>query len=162
MKRIKLVAMDVDGTLTDGKIYMGSNGELMKTFDIKDGLAIHEILPSYGVTSAIITGRESKIVINRAEELEIPYVFQGVKDKAEKLREVASLLEISLEEIAFLGDDLGDMPAMNISGVSACPANAASKVRKIVDYVACKNSGDGAVREIIEWFEKQGLLGGRL
>lgn len=150
-KKIKLLVMDVDGTMTDGKIHMGISGEVFKTFDIKDGYAIHEILPKYGIRSAIITGRKSNIVLNRASELEIDYVFQGIKDKTAQIREIASELDISVSQIAYIGDDMIDLEAMKLCGVSGCPADAVDEVRSISSFVSAKRGGDGAVREFIEW-----------
>lgn len=150
-KKIKLLVMDVDGTMTDGKIHMGISGEVFKTFDIKDGYAIHEILPKYGIRSAIITGRKSNIVLNRASELEIDYVFQGIKDKTAQIREIASELDISVSQIAYIGDDMIDLEAMKLCGVSGCPADVVDEVRSISSFVSAKRGGDGAVREFIEW-----------
>lgn len=151
MKQIKLFVMDVDGTMTDGKIYMGENGELFKAFCIKDGYGVHELLPNNGIKTAIMTGRESYIVDNRARELEIDYVLQGIKDKAMELHKLAKKVDVTFEEIAYIGDDEIDIPAIQISGVSACPHDASGSVKRIVDYVCVNCAGNGAVREFAEY-----------
>lgn len=148
--KIKMLVMDVDGTLTDGKIYMGSDGEVFKAFDVKDGYAIahlHEV----GIIPVIITGRKSKIVENRAKELNIKEVYQGVSDKVEKLKEVAKDNGVLLEEVAYIGDDLNDLDCMCICGLSACPNDAIDEVTSNVDFKCNKNGGYGAVREFIEY-----------
>ena len=148
--KIKMLVMDVDGTLTDGKIYMGSDGEVFKAFDVKDGYAIahlHEV----GIIPVIITGRKSKIVENRAKELNIKEVYQGVSDKVEKLKEVAKSNGVLLEEVAYIGDDLNDLDCMGICGLSACPNDAIDEVTSNVDFKCNKNGGYGAVREFIEY-----------
>jgi len=151
MKKVKLLAMDVDGTMTDGKIYMGISGESFKVFDIKDGYAIHELLPKYGIKTAIITGRSSKIVENRAKELDVDFVFQGVENKLMVLKKLADKINISLSEVAYIGDDISDLECINESGYSACPADAVVAVSHSVKFI-CKNKcGDGAVREFAEY-----------
>ena len=148
--KIKMLVMDVDGTLTDGKIYMGSDGEVFKAFDVKDGYAIahlHEV----GIIPVIITGRKSKIVENRAKELNIKEVYQGVSDKVEKLKEVAKDNGVLLEEVAYIGDDLNDLDCMGICGLSACPNDAIDEVIQNVNYICKHSGGNGAVREFIEY-----------
>ncbi len=151
-KNVKYLVMDVDGTLTDGKIYMGNNGEVMKAFDIKDGCGIHDIAVPLGITPVIITGRESDMVLNRAKEIGIDLVYQGIFNKLEKLNTITS----DLSAIAYIGDDINDFSCMNLvkeaGGIVGCPRNAAKKVIEIADYVAEHNGGDGAVRDFIEWF----------
>lgn len=145
--------MDVDGTLTDGKIYMGTSGEMLKAFDIKDGYGIHDILIPYGITPVIITGRSSKILENRCRELSITDLFQGIKDKIYVLQYLCSN-NSSLQEVAYIGDDLNDLPCMKLvkeaGGIIGCPADAVSSVIEISSFVSSKNGGDGAVRDFIE------------
>lgn len=154
-KGIKYLVMDVDGTLTDGKIYMGANGEVMKAFDIKDGYGIHDILIPNGITPVIITGRTSKIVENRCNELGIKDRFQGVKNKIEVLSAYLKEKEGCISEVAYIGDDLNDMRCISnikeAGGIIGCPANAVETVKKNADFVANANGGNGAVREFIEW-----------
>ncbi|MBQ8665547.1 MAG: HAD-IIIA family hydrolase [Lachnospiraceae bacterium] len=151
MKKIKALIMDVDGTLTDGKIYMGQNGEVFKAFDIHDGLAIHELLPLHEVTPVIITGRSSAIVDNRARELGVKHVYQGVGNKPEKIEELCKTLNCSKNEMAYIGDDLADLDAMKMCEVRGCPRNAVAEICDICEFVSEKNSGEGAVRDFVEW-----------
>lgn len=148
--KIKLLVMDVDGTLTDGKIYMGENGEVMKAFNVKDGYAIAHMLPEMGIIPVIITGRKSKIVENRAKELGITELYQGVGDKLAQLKIVAEKYNAAPEEIAYIGDDLNDLECIEFCGVTACPVDAVEKVKKTVNLVCNKKAGEGAVRDFIE------------
>lgn len=163
----KFIVMDVDGTLTDGKIYIGADGELFKAFNVKDGYAIKEMIPKYGRIPIIITARDSEILRNRCNELNIKYVYQGVRDKLRKLTDILleqgkkDHVDYSYEDCAYIGDDILDLqcmePIKTAGGLTGCPADAVKDVRKIADYVCSKNSGDGAVREFVEWvisFEK--------
>lgn len=143
--------MDVDGTMTDGKIYMGNHGEVFKAFNIQDGYGIHEILPAHGISAAIMTGRVSSIVTNRANELGIKYIFQGVADKKERTLNLMAESGLGAAQVAFMGDDLMDLEAMLLCGHRACPANAVQEVKSVCQFVSSKNGGDGAVREYIEW-----------
>ena len=147
---IKLLVMDVDGTLTDGKIYMSANGELMKAFNIKDGYAIAR-LREYGIEPVVITGRSSDIVSHRCSELKINELYQGIENKSFKLREVCKNLNLNLSQVAYIGDDLNDWPCMKICGCSACPSDAIKQVKESVNYVCEAKGGDGAVREFIDF-----------
>lgn len=148
---IKYFIMDVDGTLTDGKIYMSNNGEMMKAFNIKDGCGIHDILIPSGIIPIIITGRSSGIVLNRCKELGITEVYQGIKNKAVKMFEITD----DLATVAYIGDDINDLscmePIKEAGGIVGCPADAVEKVKEIADYIASRNGGQGAVRDFIEW-----------
>lgn len=147
---IKLLAMDVDGTMTDGRIYIGENGEVMKAFDVKDGFGIVQFRKSGGIP-VIITGRRSKIVEARCRELGITELYQGVDDKLGCLKEIAESLGIEREQIAYIGDDENDLECIRYAGFSACPADAVVAVRNAVDYV-CKNEGGcSAVRELLQY-----------
>ncbi|MFI3227796.1 MAG: 3-deoxy-D-manno-octulosonate 8-phosphate phosphatase [Clostridia bacterium] len=172
---IKLLVLDVDGTLTDGKVYMGADGEVMKAFDIKDGCGIYDILPNVsvnwikenkkfaiedqlqGIVPIIITARSSQLLKNRCNELKIKYLYQNCRNKVDKLREIANKFNCHPDEtgvyanIAYMGDDIIDIPAMNICGIKACPSDATKKVIDISDFISTKKGGDGAVREFIEW-----------
>ncbi|QFJ54786.1 KdsC family phosphatase [Pseudobutyrivibrio xylanivorans] len=155
MKDIKYLVLDVDGTLTDGCVYMGENGELCKAFNIKDGYGIaHQLIPS-GVIPMIITGRTSKIVENRCKELGITNIFQGVADKLGKLKGVMSSNGRTLKDCAYMGDDLNDLEVMKAikaeGGLIGCPADAAPAVIEICDFVSEKDGGRGCVRDFIEW-----------
>lgn len=143
-----MLVMDVDGTLTDGKIYMSANGELMKAFNIKDGYAIAR-LRDYGIEPVIITGRSSEIVKQRCTELKIKELHQGIENKSYMLRDVCEKLHVELGQVAYIGDDLNDLPCMKICGYSACPSDAVVQVKDSVTYVCQAKGGDGAVREFI-------------
>lgn len=161
MSKIKYLIMDVDGTLTDGKIYMSAKGEEYKAFNIKDGLGIHDILIPKGITPIIITGRESDILIKRCNELGIQELFQNVQDKMEKLKSILQEKQGSLNEVAYIGDDLNDIICMNKirehGGIVGCPSNAIDAVKKIAMFISKYSGGDGAVREFIEWLICQKL-----
>lgn len=150
-----MLVMDVDGTLTDGKIYMSANGELMKAFNIKDGYAISH-LREYGIEPVIITGRVSEIVKQRCAELNITEFYQGIGNKLYKLMEVCSNHGIALSQVAYIGDDMNDLPCIVHCGNSACPSDAVKTVQERVSYVCEQGGGEGAVREYITF-----LLGGK-
>lgn len=151
--KIKMLVMDVDGTLTDGKIYIGENGEIMKAFNVKDGYAIVH-LKDYDITPVIITGRKSKIVEMRAKELKITELHQGVSDKLTLLKEIAKSYNVNQEEIAYIGDDLNDLECIEYCGLSACPSDAVDLIKDKVNYICKQNAGNGAVREFIEYLVK--------
>lgn len=143
--------MDVDGTLTDGKIYMGNDGEIMKAFDVKDGCGIHDIAVPAGLIPVIITGRESKILENRCKELGITKLYQGVADKVQRLKAIVP----DFSEVAYIGDDINDLPCMKevrgAGGIVGCPADAVKEVVDAATFVCTRKGGNGAVREFIEW-----------
>ncbi len=157
MKQIMYLIMDVDGTLTDGKIYMADNGELFKAFDIKDGCGIRMILMPAGIRPVIITGRSSKILENRCRELGITELFQGISDKVECLNKLLGN-KPDYSKVAYIGDDINDLPCMELikanGGIIGCPADAVEGVKEQADFVSSKNGGNGAVREFIEWICK--------
>lgn len=153
--KIKMLVMDVDGTLTDGKIYIGERGEIMKAFNVKDGYAIAHMCPEMGILPVIITGRKSQIVEMRAKELNITEFHQGVIDKAAVLEEIMLKTGRCFEEIAYIGDDINDLGCMLRCGLKGCPADAVSEVRREADYICNFRGGDGAVREFVEWIGKQ-------
>ena len=144
---IEIIFLDVDGSLTDGGIYKTNSGDEFKKFDVKDGSGTQEWL-RIGKKIAIITGKSSKIVENRAKELKIPYFFQGVKDKFQKAREILELENLDFSNAAAIGDDLNDMKLLNAVKISFKPADALSSVK--ADITLSKNGGNGAVREMIE------------
>lgn len=149
--KIKMLVMDVDGTLTDGCIYMGADGEMMKAFHVQDGAGIANILPELGIVPVIITGRCSQIVEKRAAELKITQLYQNVSDKLAKLKEIAGKAGITPEEIAYIGDDLNDLDCIRYCGCTGCPADAVPEALNVVDYVCKRSGGRGAVREFIEF-----------
>jgi len=153
MSRIKMLVMDVDGTLTDGRIYTGPSGETMKVFSCKDGYALQSILPEMGIVPVIITGRDSVITANRAKELRVEELYQGVHDKLPLLQEIAARHGFAREEIAYIGDDLNDWDCLCWCGLTACPHDAVSEVKEKVDFVCAHDGGQGAVRELIEYIK---------
>ncbi|MCX7880582.1 MAG: HAD-IIIA family hydrolase [Ignavibacteria bacterium] len=149
LKKIKLLAMDVDGTLSDGKVYYSKNGEELKAFSIRDGMGI-ELLHTFGIMTAIITHETSQIVTSRAMRLKIEHVILGSKNKLKDLFSLCEQLNLSIEEVAFIGDDINDIPALKAVGFSACPRNSIKYVKDFVDYICEQDGGNGAVRELAE------------
>lgn len=144
-----MVAMDVDGVLSDGTLILGDAGE-SKAFYARDGLGV-SVARLAGLTFAIVTGRESSAVQTRAKELRIEILMQGCRNKGAALREIAAERDMDVQEIAFIGDDWNDLPAMRVAGLSAAPADAPFDIRRTCDFVASTRGGHGAVREFIEW-----------
>lgn len=151
---IKLVLLDVDGTLTDGGIYRGNNGEELKRFNVKDGYAIVNA-QKLGIEFGIITGRKSELVEIRAKELKIKYLYQGISEKIVILEEIMKKDGLSKVEIAYMGDDLNDVLIMKQVGLSGTPKDAVDEVIQVADFVSKKNGGSGAVREFIEHILKK-------
>lgn len=151
---IKALVMDVDGTLTDGQLYIGSDGEVMKCFNVKDGYAVHDMLPEMGIIPIVITGRKSKIVERRCKELGISHIVQGSSDKVEDLKKIIAIENISLDETAYVGDDMNDYNCMSLVAIKGCPHDAANGIKEICDYVANVDGGRGAVREFVEWLKE--------
>lgn len=149
--KISALLMDVDGTLTDGRVHISAAGECFKSFHVKDGYGIRWLLPQNAIIPVIVTGRISEIVAHRARELGISAVYQGIADKAACVQEISAALRIPLKEMAFIGDDLNDLSAMRLCGVRGCPADAVGDVRAVSDFISEKPGGQGAVREFIEW-----------
>lgn len=156
-KRVKLVIFDVDGVMTDGGIYIGRDGELYKSFFCRDGLGI-TLAHRAGLLTAIITGRTSEQTAYRAKELHISAVWQGHLDKRAAYRELKEKFQLRDEEIAYIGDDLIDLPVMLQVGFPTAVADAAPEVRARAAMVSGFPGGHGAVREILEFILKaQGL-----
>ncbi len=147
--RVRLILMDVDGVLTDGRVYMGSNGYDGRSFHVRDGQGIR-MGQRGGLLFGIISGRESRVVAERAAELYITEVHQGVYDKSECLGSVLQRLGVQPEQACFVGDDLVDVPAMRRVGLAAAPADAVPEVREAAHYVASRPGGAGALREIVD------------
>lgn len=148
LQKIKLLALDVDGVLTDGTIYISPAGEVFKGFNAKDGMGISCALRN-NLQIAVITGRQSPIVERRCEELGIKLFMQGVKDKRLALQKMAQELGLTREEIAYMGDDLNDIPAFKASGLSLAPADGSIEVLAVADIITKAKGGRGAVREAI-------------
>ena len=152
-KNIKLLLLDVDGVLTDGKLYYGNSGEELKAFNIQDGLGI-KLLQQGGIQVGIITGRVSTLLQRRADELGINPVIQGREDKLIALRELLESKNLGLHQIAFMGDDLPDLSAINSVGLGITVANASSTLAAKADWQTLRSGGDGAVREAAEMILK--------
>lgn len=149
LAKIRLLALDVDGVMTDGSIIIGQEGELCKHFDARDGMGISLAL-RHGIQVALITGRHSEIVLHRAMELGISSVYENVIYKGKTLEQASKELDIPLEATAFMGDDLNDLPAFGRAAVTFAPADAAPEVRQRAMLVSEHNGGRGAVRDVIE------------
>ncbi|WP_251549831.1 KdsC family phosphatase [Neobacillus muris] len=147
--QIKLIVLDVDGVLTDGRLIIGSNGVEFKSFHVKDGMGIS--LARYcGLKVAIITGRQSESVDIRCRELNIDYVYQGIRNKEEVLNEILISLGIHLTDVFYMGDDINDLPIIKKVGYSAAPNDSAEIVKQTVNLVCKSKGGMGAVREAID------------
>jgi 3-deoxy-D-manno-octulosonate 8-phosphate phosphatase (KDO 8-P phosphatase) len=151
---IELLVLDVDGTLTDGKIIYTSNGDELKNFDVKDGLAIASWIKLMNKKVAIITGRKSELVAKRAKELGITHLYQGVHNKDEVLQNVLNEENLTWEQTAGIGDDLNDYKMLKKVGLSFAVADAVSDIILLCDVTCVKNGGYGAVREMIEYILK--------
>ena len=162
---IKFIVMDVDGTLTDGKINISDSGELFKSFNIKDGCGIKDILPKYDIEPVIITARNSNALKKRCDELNIKFLFQSIRNKIEKLYELINKYndenqtDYSLQNVAYIGDDILDIqcmrPIKNAGGIVGCPNDAVTEVKELADFIAVFNGGDGAVRDFIDYIVKE-------
>ena len=157
MGDIRLIILDVDGTLTDGGIYYGSDGTEYKRFCVQDGAGILAAQKA-GVEFVILTARESPIVLQRAKDLKIRLVYQKVHDKKEKLKELMSESGLSSENIAYFGDDTIDLEAMSLCSFSACPSNACKEVKAISTYISPYEGGHGAVRDILEYMTEKKMF----
>ena len=146
---IRLLVMDVDGIMTDGKITYTSDGQELKSFNIKDGLGIKRAQAS-GIETAIITGRTSPMVERRALELGIAHLVQGREDKLAALSCLLEQMDLSLDQVAYIGDDLPDLTAIESVKLGACPADAATEVKSKADWVSTRVGGDGCVRELCD------------
>lgn len=149
LKAIKLVSLDVDGTLTDSGIYYDNSGLELKKFGTKDGLGIAQLQRS-GVKCVIITGRKSALVERRAAELKISRTLQGVEDKKQALQALMAEFAVTPEQTMAVGDDCNDLPQFEAAGFCACPADAHPYIRRTADLVLTQDGGRGAVREICD------------
>ena len=148
-RRIRLVVFDVDGVLTDGRLTYGPDGEALKTFDVRDGHGI-VLLRLAGIESAILSARDSEIVRARMRELGVRLVEQGRRDKSAGLDDLLARSGRLPEEVAFIGDDVNDLPVLARVGLSAAPADATAEVLAKVDFISSRPGGRGAARELAE------------
>ncbi len=148
--KIKLLILDVDGVMTDGGFYITASGEMSRKFNVLDGFGIRQALKK-GVEVAIITGGKSEAVIHRSEYLGIKHVFMGREDKLSVYNEsVKPLFNLKDEQVAFIGDDVYDIPLLNAVGMPITVPNAHESVKKVAKYITSKRGGEGAVREVID------------
>ncbi len=149
IKKIKMILMDVDGVLTDGKIIFTSDGAELKEFNIQDGMGI-TLARMAGLKTGIITGRESIMVQRRAEELKYDIISQGSFKKFARYEEIKKQFGLSDDEVCYIGDDLPDIPILKKAGFSVAVANARNELKKIAHYTTTLSGGEGAVREVID------------
>jgi 3-deoxy-D-manno-octulosonate 8-phosphate phosphatase (KDO 8-P phosphatase) len=149
IRRVKLLILDVDGVLTDGRIIIDDAGTESKNFDVKDGHGL-KILMRYSIDVVLLTGRRSQVVEHRAADLGIAEVHQGIWNKAEALTGILQRRSIAPEEAAYVGDDVVDIPLLKRVGCAVAVADAVPEVRRIADYVTSNGGGRGAVRELCE------------
>jgi 3-deoxy-D-manno-octulosonate 8-phosphate phosphatase (KDO 8-P phosphatase) len=148
--KVKLLVLDVDGVLTNGQVWIGADGkETLKAFDIQDGLGI-KLLEQCGISTAIITGRNSKMVLGRCEELGIKHVHMGVDNKAIALEEILKTLGLDSKDCAVMGDDWPDFQMMKNAGFRVCPAQGHEAVKEFAHFVSSRTGGSGAVREVCD------------
>jgi 3-deoxy-D-manno-octulosonate 8-phosphate phosphatase (KDO 8-P phosphatase) len=150
LARVRLLVLDVDGVLTDGRLFYGPKGELLKAFHVRDGYGIKQAAAA-GITIAIISGRKSAAVARRAKELGIRHVTQGANDKLTALRKLAKARRVSLEECVCVGDDTPDTPILAAAGVGIAVADAHPDALSVADLVTTRAGGHGAVREVCDW-----------
>jgi 3-deoxy-D-manno-octulosonate 8-phosphate phosphatase (KDO 8-P phosphatase) len=149
LKKIKMLILDVDGVMTDGRIIMDDEGRQLKNFDVRDGHGL-KIIQRYGIGIVILTGRKSEVVNHRANDLEIKEVYQGALNKKEVFKGILLKHNLAASAVAFMGDDIIDIPVLIQVGFSAAVADAVDVVKKSVDYVTKNKGGHGAVRELCE------------
>ena len=150
LRRVRLLVLDVDGVLTDGRLYYGARGESLKVFNVKDGHGIKQVAAA-GITVAIISGRKSPIVTRRARELGIRHVNQGVTDKLAALTRLVNARSLSLEQCACVGDDTPDLPMLRAAGLAIAVADAHRDALGAAHLVTTLPGGRGAVREVCDW-----------
>jgi 3-deoxy-D-manno-octulosonate 8-phosphate phosphatase (KDO 8-P phosphatase) len=148
--KIKLLLTDCDGVLTDGGVYYGEQGEVLKKFNMKDGMGVERLRKLADVQTGIITGEMSPSVAKRAEKLQITELHLGIKDKLLVLMQIMVNKNLSKEQIAYIGDDVNDIEIMQKVGLTACPSDAISFTKKIADYICENKGGEGCFREFAE------------
>ena len=150
LQRIRLVVLDVDGTMTDGRLYYGAQGEALKAFDVRDGHGLRLLQTHGGVKLAVLTGRRADLVLQRCRELSIEHVVGQSRQKGQAIEQLCGDLGVPLSDTAFMGDDVNDLPALRKVAFSCAPADAAPEVRRAVAWVSRRPAGRGAVRELCE------------
>ncbi len=156
MENITTIFLDIDGTLTDGKVYLDNGKNEFKSFDVKDGLMVVSTI-ELGYDIIIMTGRQSQVVARRAEELGIKEFYQGIRNKKEAVEKLMEEKGFSYENLAYLGDDLNDYAVMDKCAFAGCPADAVGEIKDISDFISEFKGGNGAVREILSYIlQKKG------
>lgn len=148
-KQIKLFVCDIDGVFSDGRIYLGNNGEELKAFHTKDGYGV-KALGANGVDVAVITGRKSNIVQQRMSALNVKHIVQGQEDKLPALKEIIATLNLTPEQVAYIGDDMPDFECMSYVGLSIAVNDAHPSILNMADYTTFTKGGFGAVREVCD------------
>lgn len=148
-QKIKLLICDVDGVFSDGRIYLSNSGEELKAFHTRDGYGVRSLLTS-GFNLAVITGRQSKIVENRMTALGVTHIYQGIDNKFEPYEALLALYGVTPEEVAYIGDDIVDLPVMNVVGLAVSVADGHPYVRQHAHFVTTLNGGHGALRELTD------------
>lgn len=148
--RIRLLVLDVDGTMTDGRLYYGNEGEALKAFDVRDGHGLRLLQIYGGVRLAALTGRRADLVQQRCRELSIDPVVGSSRAKGAALRQICADVGIPLSATAYMGDDVNDLPALRLAALSCAPSDAAPEVLREAHWVSRRRAGRGAVRELCE------------
>lgn len=150
-----ILFMDVDGTMTDGSINICESGELYKSFNVKDGYGISNLLPQIDYVPVVLTGRDSLITVDRCRELKIEECYQGIKDKKKKMMAILDKFNLQLSNAAYIGDDLNDIECLKLikcsGGLTGCPLDAVEEVKRVCSFVSKKEGGKGAIRDFIEY-----------
>jgi 3-deoxy-D-manno-octulosonate 8-phosphate phosphatase (KDO 8-P phosphatase) len=147
--RVKLLALDVDGVLTDGGLYCTESGEEIKKFNVKDGLGLKQLMAS-GIEVALISASSSQATLHRAKKLGITHVFTGVDDKLATLKTLCQMLKLELRDVAYMGDDRVDIPVLGVVGLPITVADAIAEAKACAVYITEKGGGQGAVREVCD------------
>jgi len=153
-KNIKLVGTDIDGVWTDARMYYSTEGDVMKSFSTYDGMGV-KLLREAGIPLLIMTGEDTKIVAKRAQKLGIDRIFQGENEKLKRLKEVCGELGITLDEVAYIGDDVNDLDVLRAVGLSAMPPNSPILNQFTPDYLTTRSGGDGAFRDFVDFILSQ-------
>jgi len=149
LKNIKVILSDVDGVLTDGGLYYSTDGVAFKRFNVKDGMAVY-LLKEAGIKCGVISSDKSEIIKTRAKRLKMDFALTGVWEKKTEAKKICDELNISLKQVAFVGDDLNDIPLLEAVGFSVCPSDAASEVKEKVDFVSDIPGGYGVFRQVAD------------
>lgn len=146
----KLILTDIDGVWTDGGMFYDQTGNEWKKFNTADSAGVL-FAKKLNIPVGIITGEDTEMVKRRADKLKVEFLYQGISDKLLVVNNICDLLKISLDEVAYIGDDIGDLEVLKSVGVSSSPSNSPEYIKKHVDYVTVKRGGEGAFREFVEW-----------